>query len=188
MADNSRLIAKILRDIRVELSSEFDRNFERQAFFSQSWERHHSPVRQNGHILVNTGTLRRSIRAHSDADSITFSSDLPYAAIHNDGGKIKVTAKMKRFFWHKYYEAVGGFGRKKNGEKRNDKRNAHLSTLAEFYKHMALMKVGSEISIPRRRFLGTSPELESQVSGLIEKNLEEYFNNNVEKILKKYDK
>lgn len=95
---------------------------------------------------------------------------------------------MKRYFWHKYYEAVGAFGRKKNGEKRNDKRNARLSEMAEFYKHMALMKVGSKVKIPKRTFLGTAPELESKVTGIIQKNLEEYFNNNVDKILKKYDK
>ena len=36
-------------------------------------------------------------------NSITFFTSLPYAAIHNDGGEIVVTKRMKRFFWHKYY-------------------------------------------------------------------------------------
>lgn len=82
---------------------------------------------------------------------------------------------MKSFFWHKYYEAVGGFGRKKNGSLRENKKNRQLSTEAEFYKAMALMKVGSVIKIPRRRFLGTSPELEQRVKDIIETNLAEYF-------------
>ena len=82
---------------------------------------------------------------------------------------------MKSFFWHKYYEAIGGFGRKKDGSLRNDKKNKQLSTEAEFYKAMALMKVGSSIKIPRRRFLGTSPELEQRVKDIIEMNLAEYF-------------
>lgn len=188
MATTTVVIRKILSDIRVQLSSEFDRNFERQSFFSSAWERHRSPSRPGGHILLDKGNLRRSIGARSDENSITFSSDLPYAEIHNKGGEIEVTAKMKRYFWHKYYEAVGAFGRKKNGEKRNDKRNARLSEMAEFYKHMALMKVGSKVRIPKRTFLGTAPELESKVTGIIQKNLEEYFNSNVDKILKKYDK
>ena len=182
------VIRKILSDIRVQLSSEFDKNFERQSFFSSAWERRRSPSRPGGHILLDKGNLRRSISAHSDENSITFRSDRPYAEIHNKGGEIEVTAKMKRYFWHKYYEAVGSFGRKKNGEKRNDKRNARISEMAEFYKHMALMKVGSKVRIPKRTFLGTAPELESKVTNIIQKNLEEYFNNNVEKILKKYDK
>ena len=42
---------------------------------------------------------------------------------------------------------------------------------------MALMKVGSVIRIPRRQFLGTSPEVENIVRGIIEDNLTEYVNN-----------
>lgn len=72
--------------------------------------------------------------------------------------EIKVTKKMKRFFWAKYYETSGAFGRKKNGEWRNDKRTVQLSTEAEFWKYMALMKEGKSIKIPRRRFLGVSPK------------------------------
>lgn len=82
---------------------------------------------------------------------------------------------MKRFFWHKYNEATGSFGRKKNGERRNDKRTVQLSTEAEFWKHMALMKEGKSIKIPRRRFLGASPEVEQAVKDIIEENLTEYF-------------
>ena len=91
------VIRRILSDIRVELGDEFDRNFERQAFFSDAWARRKSPTRPGGTILVDTGTLRRSIRSRTTDDSITFYTDLPYAAIHNDGGEIVVTEKMKRF-------------------------------------------------------------------------------------------
>ena len=63
MTDNfTRTIKKILRDIQVELTDEFDRNFEREAFFSEAWERRRSPVRANEHLLVDSGTLRRSIQ------------------------------------------------------------------------------------------------------------------------------
>lgn len=175
-------MAKILRDIRVELASEFDQNFERQGFFATAWQRHKTPMRQGGHILVKTGQLRRSIRAHVEQNAITFSSDLIYAGIHNEGGKIKVTAKMKRYFWARYYEVTGGFKRKKNGQLSGSKKQLQMSTEAEFWQHMALMKVGSEITIPRRRFIGTSPELEQNVQDIIQRNLEEYFNNNVDKI------
>lgn len=171
------VIRRILSDIRVELSDEFDKNFERQGFFSEKWARRKSPVRGEGHILVDTGALRRSIKSRSDGTSITFMSDLPYAAIHNEGGKIKVTAKMKRFFWHKYYECTGSFGYRKNGSLRQNKKNQRLSTNAEFWKAMALMKVGKEIMIPKRTFLGMAPEIEREVTKIIEDNLEEYFSN-----------
>lgn len=172
-----RVVRLILQDIRVELGDEFDRNFERQGFFSEAWQRRKSPLRPGGHILVDTGALRRSVKSRSSASSITFYSDLPYASIHNDGGEIKVTARMKRYFWARYYEARGSFGWRKNGTRRNDKKNRQLTTEAEFWKAMALMKVGKTIRIPRRRFLGASPEVEAAVREIIEENLDEYFNN-----------
>ena len=82
---------------------------------------------------------------------------------------------MKRYFWHKYYATTGSFGRKKNGERRGDKRTVQLSTEAEFWKHLALMKEGRSIRIPRRRFLGASPEVEQAVKDIIEENLADYF-------------
>lgn len=170
-----RVIRNILKDIRIDLGDEFDRNFERQAFFSEKWARRKSPIRPGRAILVDTGKLRQSIRSQSTDNSIRFFTDLPYAGIHNEGGEIKVTRKMKAFFWHKYYEATGSFGRKKNGERRNDKRTIQLSTEAEFWKCMALMKVGQSITIPKRQFLGASPEVEQAVKDIIEENLTEYF-------------
>ncbi len=57
-----QVLRLILKDIKVELGDEFDQNFERQAFFSQAWERRRSPTRPGGHILVDSGSLRRSIK------------------------------------------------------------------------------------------------------------------------------
>ena len=171
-----KIIKRILRDIQVELGDEFDRNFERQAFFSEAWARRKSPNRPGGTLLIDTGNLRRSVRSRTTENSITFFTDLPYASINNDGGEIVVTAKMERFFWYKYYEATGSFGRKKNGERRNDKRTQQLSTEADFWRFMALKRAGTTIRIPRRRFLGAGPEVERIVREIIEENLNEYFN------------
>lgn len=174
-AETDKIIRLILQDIRVEMGEEFDRNFERQGFFSEAWQRRKSPLRKDGAILVDSGQLRGSIQSRTTANSITFYTTLPYAAIHNDGGEIVVTPRMKGYFWIKYAETTGSFGRKKDGTLRRDKRNARLSTEAEFYKAMALKKAGTTIKIPRRRFLGTSPEVEAAVRRIVEKNLGEYF-------------
>ncbi len=171
-----KVIARILKDIRVEMGDEFDKNFDRQAFFSQAWQRRKSPIRPGRNILVDTGQLRRSISSRTTENSITFYTTLPYAEIHNEGGEIRVTKKMKRYFWYKYYEATGSFGRKKNGGRRNDRRTRQLSDKAEFWQFMALKKECSLIRIPRRRFLGTSPEVEQAVREIVEENLNEYFN------------
>ena len=172
-----RIFRSILKDIKVELGDEFDQNFEREAFFSEAWQRRKSPTRPNGHILVDSGDLRRSITSEIKESSIVFRSDLPYAEIHNEGGEIVVTDKMKKFFWWKYYSATGSFGRKKDGTLRNDKKNRQLTSEADFWKAMALMRKGSTIKIPQRKFLGTSPEVEAAVRQIIEENLDEYINN-----------
>lgn len=179
--DTRALKRRILSDVRVEAASEFDRNFETQSFFGQAWQRQKGP-RAGQHILVKSGALRRSIHSRIEQDSITFTTSLPYAAIHNEGGEIKVTARMKRYFWAMYYKANGGLGRRKDGTLRRDQKNARLSAEAEFWKHMALLKVGATIRIPRRRFLGTHPELERSVTAIIERRLAEFFDN--EKIIK----
>lgn len=187
MADTNKnlsvVVRHILSDIRVELGDEFDKNFERQGFFTEAWKRRKSPIRGDGHILVASGDLRRSVKSKSDATSITFYSSSPYAAIHNEGGEIKVTARMKRFFRAKFYEAMGM-------SKKNDGGNhptlpdgafyawtskMHMNANAEFWRSMALMKVGKTIKIPKRQFLGMAPEVEKEVTQIIENNLTEYF-------------
>lgn len=176
MNDLAIVFGRILKDIQVDVKDEFDKNFERQGFFSEKWERRKSPLRPGRATLVNTGGLRRSVLSRVFADGVTFYSTHPAADIHNEGGDIKVTARMKGYFWHRYYEAVGGFGRKKNGELRNDKRTRRLSGEAAFWKYMALMRVGSVIRIPKRQFLGAASEVEKAVTDIIEKRLSEYFN------------
>lgn len=183
--ETQRIIKRILNDIRVEMSDEFDQNFEREAFFSEAWQRSRSPTRRGGHILVDTGRLRRSVRSRMTDNSVTFYTTESYAAIHNDGGEIVVTERMKRYFRHRFYEAQGGFQRKRKGSPSRPLSDGgfyawtakmDLSTEAEFWRFMALKKVGTTIKIPRRRFLGNSPEVERMVRGIIERNLEEYIN------------
>ncbi len=157
------------------MSDEFDQNFEREAFFSEAWERRKGPINSDYKLLAGKNErLRKSIMSRTTENSITFYTTEPDARYHNEGCEIVVTNKMKRFFWAKYYEATGSFGRKKDGSRRNDKRTVQLSEEAEFWKFMALKKAGTTIRIPRRRFLGTSPEVESMVRKIIEDNLEEY--------------
>ena len=69
-------ISEIMRDIAVELAEEFDRNFERQAFFNEAWERRRSPGREGGAVLICTGGLRRSIRNRVRGRSEEHTSEL----------------------------------------------------------------------------------------------------------------
>ena len=89
MAGNNELsvvIRHILSDIRVEIGDEFDKNFERQGFFTKAWARRKSPIRGDGHILVASADLRIRAGRRSDGSSIRLFSSSPYGAIHKDGG------------------------------------------------------------------------------------------------------
>ena len=90
-----RFISLTLKDIGTKISGEFDRNFEREAFFNEHWARRKCNDDESRGLLTRTGTLRRSIKTETTGHSVVFSSDLPYAAIHNEGGAITVTRKMK---------------------------------------------------------------------------------------------
>lgn len=178
------IFGRILKDIQVEMSDEFDQNFEREAFFSEAWQRRKSPLRPGRHILVDTGKLRNSIRSRTTENSITFFTTEPYAAIHNEGGEIVVTQRMKKYFRHKFYESQGGFQRKQISDVSRRPLSdggfyawtskMQLTPEAEFWRFMALKKAGTTIKIPRRRFLGTSPEVEQAVRTIIEENLNGY--------------
>lgn len=191
MEDYSQVIRECLEDIRVELTEEFDLNFSRKAFFADAWKRAAGP-NPKGTLMMRTGRLRRSISSRVSADSITFTSDHPAAALHNEGGEIIVTARMKRYFWAMYYANGGGrkgsYGTGKTAANRSykklsrtgttsrERQNARLS-VAAYYKSLALMRVGSRIQIPRRQFIGSSPEVEKAITEIIELNLTRYFEN-----------
>ena len=164
----NNFIKTILTDIKVELLDEFDKNFERKAFFSKPWDTRKSG--KKGSQLVASGLLRKSIRAELTDNGIRFSSSLPYADIHNNGGEIIVTAKMKRFFWAKYYELSGKV--KVNAKTRKvSKKSQRYSEEAEYYKNLALMKVGDKIVMPQRQFVGNAPEVNQIVKEVVEDNL-----------------
>lgn len=150
MLDPNKLKADILDDMRVELSDEFDRNFERKGFFSNAWKsRAHDYPR--GSLLMVSGAMRRSTQGQVVGDGVRFTSSLPYPALHNEGGKVKVTAKMKRFFWYKY-----------------------KTTKLEMWKYFALMKEGKVLTIPKRQFIGDGPDTQRIIREVIEDNLDKF--------------
>lgn len=166
-------LENMLEDIRVELADEFDRNFERGSFFGEEkWPKSTRPGAKTP--LIDSGALRRSVRGTVRRNTVQFSSSLPYASIHNEGGTLTVTTRMKKYFWAKYRQATGSLSTTKTGKVSRSKRNLRLSDLAQFYKAMALKKAGSKIEIPRRQFLGHHQSLEAPTKALIGKNLDEF--------------
>lgn len=107
-------------------------------------------------LLSQSYALKDSIKVTKvelETVEITAGEGLKYAAIHNNGGtiKVKVTDKMRKYFWAMY---------KKTENSR--------------WKYMALTKNDIlEIKIPQRQFIGDSAELDNKIKQLFINRLKE---------------
>lgn len=176
----------ILKDLKVELTEEFDRNFERKSFFGTPWAQTKG-TNNRGSLMLRSGDLRKSIESKLNNDGITFSSSLPYASIHNSGGSITITPNMKKYFWARYYQAVGKVKVKKDGTASKAKTSLTANAQAQYFKSLALMKVGSKITIPQRQFLGHHPQIDTIVKQIVDENIKE-LNENLKHTLSKFNK
>jgi phage gpG-like protein len=158
-------IKNILADLRVDLTDEFDKNFERKAFFDKAWENTKLP-NHRGSIMMRSGKLRRSIRAKETNNQISWTSSLPYASLQNEGGEIIVTERMKRFFWAMFYKANGAVTKSGKGE-----RNKRLSVEAQMWKSLALQKTGSKMKIKQRQFIGDHPIVRQRIEHVVDRNM-----------------
>ena len=102
-------------------------------------------------LLVKSGALRRSLHRAVSGGEFTISSALPYARIHNEGGFMIVTRKMRKYFWAMYYLET--------------KRKKHIR--AARWKGLALTK--KMIWIPKRQFMGESATADAKVAARVEK-------------------
>ena len=153
--------------VGIEVSELFKDNFDRGSFFNQPWQ---IPLRipaglgvPYGPLLSGTNHLRDSIYFTPQPWRVLIYNPVHYASIHNEGGEIPVTKKMIGHFWGRYREA-GGYNHGK------------MSKEALFWRNMALKKVGSQIRIPKRQFMGDHPELRRKIEETIDKQLKKYIN------------
>ena len=166
----------------------FQDNFRRGGFVNRGLH----PWQKSGRLLAgdteaagNWGTL---LSGHNHLfDSIKYvpsdyrvkvSSALVYAPVHNWGGTIPVTDRMRGHAWKMFYLASGK--EKKNAKrqkKRPGKANAAtpVNPEADFWKRFALTKK-SEIRMPQRQFLGESEELTGKIRDKVENELNNILN------------
>lgn len=115
-------------------------SFNNQGFTDSSFEPWEKSLKDNGATLVLTGNLRNSLRiTEVSRRGFTIESNVVYAEIHNEGGIIPVSDKMRRFFI-----AMGNKGGKDAG------------------KWFALSKK-SYITIPKRTFMDESETLNNEL-------------------------
>ncbi len=117
-----------------------------------------------GPLLSSRQVLYKSISYSPERGSVTIYSRVKYAAIHNEGGTVithpRITPKMRRFAWAKFYEAGGG----KKGQKGRETGDAAM------WKAMALTKKATltvKAKIPQRRFIGPSRDVDAAIQQII---------------------
>ena len=165
--NTKNLLNEILKDVEVDITQAFDKNFERKAFFNKKWPQT-KYANSRGSLLIRSGGLRRSIKSGRTNGQIRWSSNLPYASIHNEGGEITVTAKMKRFFWAMFYKSSGGIDKKSK-----NKRNIKLKKEALKWKALALLKVGAKMKIEQRQFIGWHAQVNVRIKKMVDYNMQQ---------------
>ena len=162
----------ILKDVKTDVTEEFDRNFERKAFFNNKWPHAKTPTTR-GSLMMRSGALRRGNQSKISGDLIIFTNSMPYAGIHNQGGTITVTAKMRSFFWAMYYKASGKVKTKKDGTRSKSKAAERFSAEAEYWKSLALMKVGAKIKITKRQVIGSHPRVDGIIKEAFDRQMKD---------------
>lgn len=165
---NKRLAAAkktLPRKVAAIVVDFFKGRFQRQSWIGRTTEKW-APRKGKGKknkgraILVKTGRLRRSIRAVNITEGqIVIGTDVPYAKIHNEGGKIEgaqnVSSYTRRAHRRKGYTRAG---RKIKGTQ------VKQSTVKSHTRRVNRV-------MPRRQFMGASEALNKRVRGSIEREI-----------------
>lgn len=116
------------------------------------------PERKNlaarGSLMIVSARLRRGNRGRVRGQGVEFVNSMPYAAIHNEGGL--------------YRESVRQHKRRNKKTGKTHEVSAHTRTMI----------------MPRRRFVGDSPEVRTLIGEVITNNAKRYFTDLAKKIRK----
>ena len=103
-------------------------------------------------VLSKSGELKDSLTYRVQGNRVIISTDKKYAQIHNEGGEIKVTKQMAKYFWSQYMLA----------------KESENTELMDQWRAMALSKT---ITIPKRQYIGESEVLNQNITAKIERDL-----------------
>ncbi len=133
-----------------------------------------------GTLMSSRNHLLSSINYTPGVAKVTIFNDVVYAPIHNEGGTVhpKITPKMRRFAWAKYYELKGGSNggvKPRKGQRKGSSGASSGQAVpeeAEKWKRLALTKKETlTVNIPQRRFMGPSAELDARISEYVENEI-----------------
>lgn len=144
--------------VGVEAVNHFKANFQKEGFDDKNVEKWkpRRTKRMGGtnsqKVMTKTGDTAESIDWRKDGNIVIVYSDKAWAQIHNEGGQIAVTAKMRKYFWAMHYQA----------------KNGNNPEVADQFKAMALAKV---VVMPQRKFMGNSENLNNNIIEKIKRDL-----------------
>jgi len=107
-------------------------------------------------LLVDTGRLKRSIRKiKATPEQVIIGTDVPYAEIHNEGGKINETVTVKSHVVKSHRRKA--YTRNRKGRSERIKAQTVKAFTVKAHKRKMNLK------IPQRRFLGASYTLNKRI-------------------------
>lgn len=130
----------------------FDDSWTRQGFVDQRRERwaprkSNDKRKGNRKILVQSGRLRRSLRMRTRGSRVIISTDVPYAQVHNEGGRIRGKVRVRK---HTRRSPRGRVNVR-----------AHTRNV--------------NINMPKRQFMGHSEVLDKRMVALVTRALDQIF-------------
>lgn len=134
-------------------------NFTKERFRRKDWHNQvHEPWKprkraDRGSLMVRTGRLKRSIRKLVQGDAyVVIGTDVPYARIHNEGGKTKKNVYVRAH----------------TRQRKPGKTRPGASGIINVKSHSRKMN----LTLPQRQFLGKSRALELRLQLRLKKSVE----------------
>jgi phage gpG-like protein len=122
--------------------------FDKQGWNGVEWEKRKNDKDPSRAINIKTGRMKRGVRIiRTTATSVVVGDDVPYAAIHNNGGVIKRSAHSETFVRPRIQRGDN------RGKFRRMTRAERSASPAQGFEVKAY-----EINMPQRRFIGITPE------------------------------
>lgn len=126
-------------------------NFKTESYFGEKWQERKDKKNKRKILVGKTGDLRRSPRIITSSPGlVNVGSDVPYAEVHNDGGKINRASRSETFVRNRF----------KTGTKKGKFKKGTTDGQGQTYKAYSY-------SMPTRKFLGPHPKLKAHLQETI---------------------
>lgn len=152
-------------------------NFSKERFIKKNWKDQVSEPwkprkrKDRGSLMTKTGQLKRSIRKMaSGLDYVIIGSDVPYAKIHNEGGKSQKSVYVSSHTRKKTIPKSVNLRTRKASRKRVD-----TGETIKVKSHTRKMN----LFVPKRQFMGKSRALELRLQHHLKKSLNEQIKKNI---------